>query len=457
MKAMRIILKALALLLLKALAFAPLLRGQGSATLDAYVEEARRNNLGLVQERLRSEQARSAAAEAQGGFLPRLSFEATYTRAEGGRTIDLPIGDLFNPVYGQLNALSGEERFPTDLENVNEQFLPDDFHETKLRLVQPLFNSDLYFNYKAKQALQSSQQAAERACLDALERDVKAAYYDYLMAAEAVEIYETTRPLLEGLLRLNRSLVRNGKATPEAVSDAEYELAQLESDRAEAVAQRQTARTYFNLLLDRELGAEIETDSALYAYEPSLSLEEMQQSALRSRAELQQSESGVRASEYGQKLQQYRALPTVSLVGDVGYQGFGYEFDQDQDFWLVQIGLSWNLFSGFQRRERATQARLETERLDAQHERLRQRIRLQVVDAFHRYRAAERQYAARASGLESARESFGIVRRRYENGQALLVEHLDARTRYTNARLQRAVARYALLKRRAELEYAAGL
>lgn len=68
------------------------------------------------------------------------------------------MGDLLNPVYATLNQLTGTSSFP-QIANVNEQFLPNNFHETKLRVIQPLFNPEIYFNYKAQKELTTVQQA----------------------------------------------------------------------------------------------------------------------------------------------------------------------------------------------------------------------------------------------------------------------------------------------------------
>ncbi|NJO25856.1 MAG: TolC family protein, partial [Bacteroidia bacterium] len=48
-----------------------------------------------------------ALKEARSLFLPTTWFETQYTLANGGRTIDIPVGNLMNPVYKTLNQLTG--------------------------------------------------------------------------------------------------------------------------------------------------------------------------------------------------------------------------------------------------------------------------------------------------------------------------------------------------------------
>jgi hypothetical protein len=45
-------------------------------------------------------------------YLPNISFGASYSLSDGSRTIDLPLGDLLNPVYKSLNQLTSSTAFP---------------------------------------------------------------------------------------------------------------------------------------------------------------------------------------------------------------------------------------------------------------------------------------------------------------------------------------------------------
>lgn len=107
-------------------------RAQG--TLDSLLRAGLDSNLGLRQQSIALERSFAALREARGLFLPSLSLLADYTYADGGRKIDIPVGDLMNPVYSTLNQLTQSNAFP-QIANVSEQFLPNDFHDTRLRLL----------------------------------------------------------------------------------------------------------------------------------------------------------------------------------------------------------------------------------------------------------------------------------------------------------------------------------
>ena len=73
--------------------------------IDEYVREAMRSNLSLQSESLEVERNIAALDGARARYLPTVALQARYTRAEGGREIDVPVGTLINPAFRTLNQL----------------------------------------------------------------------------------------------------------------------------------------------------------------------------------------------------------------------------------------------------------------------------------------------------------------------------------------------------------------
>lgn len=422
--------------------------------LEAYLDSALSQNLTLRERTLSYEKSLEALSEAKGLFFPQISFQAAYTLAGGGRAIEFPVGDLINPIYQTLNDLTASQNFPANLENVNEQFLPNNFHETKLRLIQPLFNSDIYYNYKARKELISLESVKREAYEKELVREVKTAYYSYLKTEEVLTIYADTRDLLEEILRVNQRLVENHKATYDVVYSAEYEISKIDKQLALANQGRKLAAAWFNFLLNRDQEAPILRDALVLNASDVRSLDLLEQQAISQRLEFSQLRYARAANARKIGLNKALALPKVNLVLDFGYQGFGYSFDKNQDFWLGQISLQWDLFKGFQNRAKTQQAYIEGQILSNQQDRLTQQIRLQVKESWHQYRAAEQSVAASRIGVKSAGAAFRIIQRKYQEDQASLLELMNARTQFTQSKLSLAIDSYDLLSKEAELGYA---
>ena len=100
-----------------------------------YVAEGLRSNLALQSQTLEVERAQHALAIARARFMPEISLQARYTRAEGGREFVLPIGTALNPVYSTLNdmlAAQGQARRFRRVADGTIQFMREEEQETRL-------------------------------------------------------------------------------------------------------------------------------------------------------------------------------------------------------------------------------------------------------------------------------------------------------------------------------------
>jgi outer membrane protein TolC len=432
--------------------------------LDVYVREGLEKNLIVRQQQLSVDAAREQIIEVRGLYLPSLDLQARYTRSAGGRTIDFPVGDLLNPAYGALNQLlPGDPGFPS-VTNEEIRFLREREQETRLRLTQPLFQPAARQNMRIQSAL--SDAAGEQ--LEATRRDVvaeiKQAYYRYLQADRAADILAAARDLVTENLRVSRSLFENGKATADAVFRAEAELSAVEQQVAEAATNRDLAASAFNLMLNRPLDVPVvheDVDALLAGFQhvdiTGRETSTLVERALRSREELRQLDYAARAANSSLKLARTSSLPNVAFALDYGIQGTSYSLSGDSDFRSASLVVSWNLFNGFQTRARTQQAQILRRQVDTRRERVSQQIALEVQDAQRRVDVAARSIETANDRLGSARQTFRLVQRRYEEGMASQIELLDARTGLTQAELNLTITQFDLLIRYAELERVAGL
>ncbi|MEM0996895.1 MAG: TolC family protein [Bacteroidota bacterium] len=423
--------------------------------LEEYVREGLQSNLALRSHNLQVARSMTQLRQAKANFFPKIAFDANYTLAGGGRTIDFPIGDLLNPVYATLNQLTQSDEFP-QLGNVSEQFLPNNFHETKLSLTQPLFNSDVYFGYKARQAQVEVEKARKAAYAQNLAHEIRIAYFNHLQAREAVAIYQDARKVLLEVRRVNEKLVAQQKATPDVVASSEAEIARLDQQLAEAEQQVAVSASWFNFLLNRDLDTQVLVDPDLPPITPtSAEYAELAGQAEANRQELQALRMGIRANETLADMKKYDALlPDVYLAGQAGFQGFGYTFDENQDFWLAQVGLTWDLFQGQGKRAARDEADLQVQLLENEYATVLQQLKMQVMQAREGLKAAVKALDAAQSEQNAAAKAFRLIDRRYTQGQAMLVELLRARNQLTSAQISYNIARFRVFAQQSELNKA---
>ncbi|GAB4028299.1 TolC family protein [Spirosoma koreense] len=427
-----------------------------STVLDAYIHEGLANNLALKQESFEISRVTESINQAKSLFYPRIAFNPTYSVAAGGRRLEFPVGDLLNPAYKTLNQLIGTDRFPTNIENVNQLLAPNNFHDTKLTVQYALFNTDIQYNYLIQKQLLSAQEARKRVVENELRYNIATAYYQYLQTLDAIRIFENSRKVLNELARLNEKLVSNNVATKEAVTSARYEISKVDQQLAVAEKNRESARAYFNFILNRELTAAVDVDSSLTKILPESkeTLADLQQTALRGRQEITQLTNSLNAARTAVKLNEANAkIPNVYIGGNTGFQGFGYTF-QNQAYLVAQVGLQWDLFRGYEKRSKIQQAKIQTDALRTKLTETQRQIQLQVLQAYYDLDAANESLAATQSGVINADQTFRVIDSKYRNGQSLLIEFLRYQNDRLTAQLQHLVARTDVLVKRAALDRA---
>lgn len=427
-------------------------QAQNSAVLEAYVRTGLTSNLTLQQQQFDLRKGLESIRQARSLFYPTLAFNASYTRSIGGRSIDLPIGNLINPIYIALNRA---ER----VENQQINFLPDNFQETKVKFAYPLFNSDLRYNRQIQEQLYTSKSAEKGAYEQELRYQITEAYLRYVQALEAEKVWLNAKAVLTELRRFNESLVKNNVATRDVVATADYELSKADNEIFKLRSSQNTARAYFNSLINKDLQEEVLVDTALLRPTVTIyQLADLIQNTLTNRQEFAALRAGLAAAETDVKRNDVnRKLPDFYLGGEFGFQGYGYHFSGDQAYALAQVGLTYDLYDAGLRKSKAQVARLDNEKTRTQFTQVQQQIALQVTQSWNEFEVARNTYATAQTGLRAAEETFRIVNNKYRASQVLLIEFMEAQNRVITARLQSTLAWTDILLKEATLRRAAGL
>jgi outer membrane protein TolC len=384
-------------------------------------------------------------------FYPNISFNARYSVSEGGRVIDFPIGDLLNPVYSTLNNLTASAMFPM-VENQQVQFLRPYEHETKLRLIQPLINPDIYYNSKIKKELTIFEEQDVNQYKRELIAEIKKAYYNVSMAEGVLIMLKDTRKLLTENVRVNKKLIENDKVTLDYLYRSETELSKFDQELQNAEKNQKIAAAWFNFLLNKPL-----TDTVIIVQPekfPSLAdfTEDYTKSAGENREELKKLSTYSNISDLQLQMNKSGKLPDLFIAVDYGFQGTKYMFNMDQDYVQASAVLTWNLFSGFQNRYKINQSVHEKEMIDRKLEEVTKQIELQVINIMNELLTDEKGIVAAGYQLKNAREGFRLVSRKYEEGQASLIEFIDARSTLTRAEENLIISRFKYLSSFAEFE-----
>lgn len=426
----------------------PAMAQQQSRQLDDYISLAFGRNQGLKQQNFDLEKSLFALKEAKAMYLPTVSMLGSYTKSAGGRTIDVPVGDLVNPIYSALNQLTSSSKYP---QVANQSFLlnPDNFYDVKLRTSLPLINAEIRYNKLIKQQLISNQQAAVNVYKRALVKDIKTAYYHYFQALQGVEAYRSALLLIDENIRVNTSLLKNGVRNGTALLRAQTEQEKTNAALINAQRNVDNASAYFNFLLNRPLKEVILIDSIAIA---NVLVVPDTTTGISGREELMQLSSLKEVNNLDYKLQRSNLIPKLSTFVDLGSQGMDFKVNDKTRYYLWGVNLQWDIFTGGKNKFRAAQAQSNIKSNTAKIDETEQSFKLQLAQSYNNYRAAKAACTSAISGLSFAGKYYRDQLKAYRAGQLLYLELIDAQDQLTSAKLRMADTQADLQITLAELE-----
>jgi len=423
--------------------------GQGqSLQLDNYISTAFAQNEGLKQQQFNLDQSLYALKEAQAMILPTVSLLGNYTKSAGGRTIDVPVGDLVNPIYTALNQLTNSTKYP-QLKNESILLNPDNFYDVKMRTSLPLINAEIRYNKLIKQQLITSQQASVNVYKRTLVKDIKTAYYKYFQALQSIAVYNSAMLLIRENIRENESMLRNGTRNGTALLRSKTEQQKTTAQLIQAQRSSQNARDYFNFLLNRPLKDSILVDSNTIA---TILIEPDTTAGISGREELKQLRTRQQVYTLDYKMQKSGFIPKLNTFVDLGSQGFDFNVNDKTRYYLWGVNMQWDIFTGGTRKYRAAQSRANFNATTAQLEEAQQSLQLQLNQSYNNYESAKAGYKSTVAQLSFASKYYNDQLKAYRAGQLLFLELVDAQDQLTGARLQMAESQATLQITLAELE-----
>ncbi|HVZ57866.1 MAG TPA: TolC family protein [Chitinophagaceae bacterium] len=427
------------------------LSGRTQSVLDAYVSEGLSSNRVLQEKRGNLEKSLLVLQEAKSLLLPTTWLEGQYTLAKGGRSIDIPVGDLLNPVYKTLNQLTASNAFPP-VSNQSEQFLPNNFYDIRLRTTLPVINPDLRINRTIQGEQTALRQQEVSVYARELVREIKSAYYNYLAASRAISIYQNALEVVSQNLRANQALLASGKGLPAYVSRAESEVQAVSGQLLAAQNEQRNARAYFNFLLNKPLNDPVAEQDAVIDPAALVALSGGDSLAIRGREELQSLETARRIQEQVLRQRELFRVPRVNSFLDLAAQDYVPTVKGKSFFYLAGVQVQVPLFSGKRNLNGIREAHVDLKNLELAAADTYQQLQLAAQVSRNNAWTAYAAYQASQKEQEAARQYFKLIDRGYREGTSSFLEWLDARNQYTNSQLRTNINGFQFLVALADLE-----
>ena len=399
-------------------------------TLEAAESAALRNQPRVRAAELRSQAAAQRVSEARSGFFPTASFNATGVRVADPSTAT---------AAGALTTSSISDRFAYG-GSVTQ--LITDFGRTGALARSARFKLASQKDYATLTGAQ-------------IRLTVRQAYYDVL-GAEAVlhaaKDAQANRHLITHQLTelANNQLRSTLDVNFAAVLESEAELSVV---RAQSLVEQQRSHLAVAMGASTTISAplaDIGLPQAAAADTAALSTQ-----AQKTRADLDAARLDQRSAAETAKAEQRLSLPTLQVMGAAGQIPF-HDHTLQGDYAAAGFNLSIPVFNGGLFRAREAEASLEARARAEDVAQLSLQVNQQVRDAISQVNEATRAYEVTQKLVAQSAEALRLAQARYDNGLGSIVELNEAQINETSAEINAADARYALLARRAGLDYATG-
>ena len=388
-------------------------------SLSQSIETALKQSVMLHAAREGARGAEEQRKEAFTGFLPKFSTSYSYSRLNEDPFFVFP---GVAPLIPRGNIITGTK---------------DNYNWT-IEGRQPVFaGGGILANYEASRlGAQIAQLDESTAAMD-LVLEVKVAYFNILRAQRILDVARQSVEQLQAHRDTAQNFFDVGVIPRNDLLQAEVELANGRQFLTRSENALEMAKSKFNTILRRDIGAPVRIEDILEDRPLTLTLEMCSAAALENRPEIHSLLLKVNQADSMVNVSKSEYYPSVNLVGNYarygdtpGVAGSPYK---DQESWAVMAVANWNFWEWGKTGNRVAVGVSRKNQADDALTHVRDQIALEVKNAFLQANEAKTQLRVTQKSVEQAQENFRINSERYHEQVGTATEVIDAQTLVTKA------------------------
>ncbi len=401
-------------------------------SLNQCIEIALKNNPQLKIKEADLGVASEGVNQVRADMLPSIGFSGSYRRQSTIPKVQFPAINL--PFGGTPISL-----FPQG----GLQLGSLDTYDLKLTMQQPIFNG---FRLKNRKFVAGAQEKGREHDLKKTKSNlifnVENAYASVLKAQKLFRIASTGQEQVRAHLEDVQNYVHQGMARKAELLVVKVKLAEAELAVARAQNGIQLAIAALENIIGSSFNKDVNFENVVLPDSQEITIETSVQRALRKREEIKSLEFALQAANTTIKIAKGSRLPAVSAFASYGYGRPGLDFVQNEwmDYWIVGVGVNWEIWNWHKTGSQIEQAKLGTNRIVDALQQAKLAIKFDVTRACLDMQDAKKQTQLTEEMEKQAEESFRVTKNSYKQGQATNAEFLDAQLELTHARLQMAEA-----------------
>ncbi len=393
--------------------------GASSLSLDEALTIASEQAVTLQMLAAETRQAQAVQQQSSQAFLPIISADAVWLRADSSLITGVPV-----PTAGVPAGLQRADLGPV------EGTL------TGIQIVQPLYHADALQQRKSAELTVNARRLSEQWGRQALRLEVARQYFDILRLQEHEKAAVRSLSATSEAARLAGAGYQQGLSSRLDMEQAEAEQAAGEARVVQAQTTLQQAQYRLKSLLGMAPQRSLELQDAMpYPLPPTPAGEPLL------RKDLEAHKLAVAAADASTSAFEADWIPRVNLLARQQWAR-GSELLDRADGWLVAVSLQWTLFDGFGRQGRTAEARSKAQKARAQLEQTRRRVHREQSIAMNQWQASFSIWQAAKKSVQAAERAAQLATRRYQEKVGSMTDLLAARARLNRERALLIDSRY---------------
>ncbi|MEI7881720.1 MAG: TolC family protein [bacterium] len=407
-------------------------------TLERCIQTALEASPDVQSANARLSASSAAVKEASSAYYPQVGLSGSWTRT------DNPPQAFFMSLNQRRASLQKDFNHPDDTENVRGSVAAQ----------WRVFDSGR--READRKAARQGAKASEF-MLESVQNDlvyqITRAYYGILQVRAFVAVQEEAVESLSESLRVATERNLAGSDMKTDVLNLDVQLSQAREELIRAKNGLKLGVAALNTAIGRTLIGPADVVDMKGGEVPAASTNEVN-GGVEERPELRAMEARVRAMEAMVARARREYLPVVNGMGSFDWDSETLSgFEQS---YLVGVAVEVNIFDGQRNRAGVTKARAAAAEIQAEAEKLRQTLELDLTQARLNEQEARERLEVAAKSQTSAEEALRITQERYQQGAAVITELLTAQIGLTATRTRQVAAQYDCLIARANVERAMG-
>jgi outer membrane protein len=392
--------------------------------------------------------AESKLKQANSGHFPSLDLTAGYSIHDQEMNFIMPAISIQTPTInmGTFYLPSLQIGIPNqDIKVVNQQ----------IGISQLDFVLPIYLGGRISALVRQAESNLEMARQDAKQNDdqiifeTKKLFYSVILASKLKQVASDAYDRMDATLQFTKSVYEKGSGK---VTRSDYLKNKMFVEAINAaVAQLTGERKIAESALINAMG--LEWNEKILVKEDSLpinklgeTLDVMISQLLENNPYIKKIENGLTALEAKIDESKSGYLPSVALLGSAKHlftnYDYGFTTKQNQDTWMLGVGLKMNLFEGLRTNAKVEESRANYNQLGEQKELLKKGLTLKLQAAYYKMEATYNKQVASTEAAKSAEENRQLVEKAYYSDLMELSDLIQAQLMESMMQAQMLIVQY---------------